>query len=215
MQKWAILDGWGVVYQEPGFVQRLLTPYLRQRGCPLDAARIYQAYRETSLGVCHPREFWRAVGCAGEYPAIEAEFAQTCPRLAAGAIEAIVSLRTRYRVGLLSNDVAQWAARLRARFGLEPLLDQVLISADARLRKPALGIYRLFLERAQASADQCVFVDDRAENLEAAATLGIHTIHLLAGAGPAFSGAGAAVSSMQELPAAVARVLPADSWRQA
>jgi HAD superfamily hydrolase (TIGR01509 family) len=203
-----IVDGWGVVYQQQNFVQCLLTPYLRARGCALAAEEIYAVYRKTSLGRRTAAEFWTGVGLAHEGAEIERDFVQTQPRLAAGALEALARLRADYRLGLLSNDVTEWAARVRARCGIEHEFDQVVISADAGLRKPDPRIYRLFLERAGVSATDCVFVDDRAENLAGAAALGIRTIHLVAGGGQPYTGAWSAIDCIAELPDAVARVLP-------
>ena len=42
--------------------------------------------------------------------------------------------------------------------------------------KPEPGIYRALLEDYDLKAEECVFLDDRAENIEAAKVLGIHGI---------------------------------------
>jgi HAD superfamily hydrolase (TIGR01509 family) len=204
---WVILDGWGVIYQEQSFVQRLLTPHLLARGCVYSPAQIYAVYRESSLGRRTAAQFWTELGLAGESAEIEREFVQTKPRLTSGALRAIERLRADYRLGLLSNDVAEWAARVRARFGLEQKFDQVLVSSDVGVRKPDPRIYRMFLERAETAPGRCVFVDDRGENLAAAAALGIRTIQLRGVGVLSYAGVDAAVDCMEKLPDAVAGVL--------
>jgi putative hydrolase of the HAD superfamily len=64
------------------------------------------------------------------------------------------------------------------KFGLREIFSLFVSSCFVRLRKPEEGIYRLALEMTQKSAEQCCFIDDRPLNLEAAAHLGMHTIHL-------------------------------------
>ncbi len=52
----------------------------------------------------------------------------------------------------------------------------VIISCDVGLAKPDPRIYQMMLEQLNTPAEQCVFIDNREDNLEAAAKLGIHTI---------------------------------------
>jgi 2-haloacid dehalogenase len=58
-----------------------------------------------------------------------------------------------------------------------PLLEDYLISGDAGVTKPDERIYRMLLERIGRPAGACLFIDDASENIEAAAKLGIGTIH--------------------------------------
>ena len=46
-----------------------------------------------------------------------------------------------------------------------------------KLKKPDPAIYKLLLERYQLKAADCVFIDDRADNVEAAVALGFEGIH--------------------------------------
>jgi putative hydrolase of the HAD superfamily len=50
-------------------------------------------------------------------------------------------------------------------------------SCFVRIRKPDEAIYRLALEVTQRRADECLFIDDRALNLECARQMGMRTIH--------------------------------------
>ena len=57
-----------------------------------------------------------------------------------------------------------------------PLLEDYLISGDAGVAKPDARIYRLLLERIGRKAGDCLFIDDSAENINAAQELGFKTI---------------------------------------
>lgn len=54
-----------------------------------------------------------------------------------------------------------------------------VVSAEERLLKPDPAIYRVFLERYGKKAGECLFMDDSAKNIEAAARLGFSVIHVL------------------------------------
>jgi HAD superfamily hydrolase (TIGR01509 family) len=58
-------------------------------------------------------------------------------------------------------------------------LDQhaIVISAEERLSKPDPRSYRIAAERLGVRSEQCVFVDDRLENVIGAAALGMYAIH--------------------------------------
>lgn len=51
--------------------------------------------------------------------------------------------------------------------------DDIVVSGQEQLRKPAPELYQLALERWQVDPQRCIFVDDLPENVEAANRLGI------------------------------------------
>ncbi|HWR12532.1 MAG TPA: HAD family phosphatase [Rectinemataceae bacterium] len=55
--------------------------------------------------------------------------------------------------------------------------DEILLSCDLKLMKPEPEIYRACLKLADASPEECVFIDDTVANVEAARALGMHAIH--------------------------------------
>ena len=52
----------------------------------------------------------------------------------------------------------------------------IVVSGDEELTKPDPAIYRLALQRFGLAAEEAVFVDDNAANVDAAARLGIHAM---------------------------------------
>ena len=89
-------------------------------------------------------------------------------------VEAVVEARRAgIRTGLLSNS---WGGRYdRSRW--EEMFDATVISGELDMRKPDPAIYVLAAERLALPADDIVFVDDIAQNLEPARELGMATIH--------------------------------------
>lgn len=61
--------------------------------------------------------------------------------------------------------------------------DKVYFSHEMELRKPEEQIYRQLLDENQLAPQKTLFIDDRLENIEAAASLGMQTFHVKEGKG--------------------------------
>ena len=57
--------------------------------------------------------------------------------------------------------------------------DGLLISGEDKLIKPDLAIYQLAIKRFNLVPQDCVFIDDKLENVEAAKKLNFNIIHLI------------------------------------
>lgn len=79
---------------------------------------------------------------------------------------------------LLSNESRELMEYRIPQFGLTDLFDAFLVSSYIGLRKPEAAFYRCALDISQRSPGECVFVDDREENVAAARKLGIRGIRL-------------------------------------
>jgi putative hydrolase of the HAD superfamily len=102
-------------------------------------------------------------------------------RLFAGvhADEAMIGAVRRARTGgihtgLISNS---WGTRRYDRALLSELFEGVVLSGEEGMRKPTPAMYELGAERIGLPPSSCVFVDDLPFNLEAAAKLGMATVH--------------------------------------
>lgn len=58
------------------------------------------------------------------------------------------------------------------------MFDGAIISAKEKLMKPDLRIYELLLERYHLNANECLFIDDSLNNINACKEVGIDGIHL-------------------------------------
>lgn len=92
------------------------------------------------------------------------------------ADEAVVALLRRIRelmpLVLVTNATLRLDSDLAA-LGLADLAHHVVGSAHVGVAKPDPAIYAIAVERAAVPARRCLFVDDRAENVEAARALGM------------------------------------------
>ena len=77
-----------------------------------------------------------------------------------------------YPVYGLSNWSHETFPKLMHRYPFLPQLDDYLLSGIAGVAKPDEEIFRIFLHRIGRSAEECVFIDDAAINIEAARRLG-------------------------------------------
>jgi HAD superfamily hydrolase (TIGR01509 family) len=59
------------------------------------------------------------------------------------------------------------------------IFDAYILSYLEGCIKPDPRIYKAALEKAEAQADECLFIDDRGDNIDAANALGINTIHFI------------------------------------
>lgn len=91
-------------------------------------------------------------------------------------MEYIQSLRARVKTALLSNAWSDVRDVMTRRYGLVDYFDYAIFSAEVGLAKPDPEIYRYLLREMDVSAEEAVFIDDIAENVEAAQQLGIHAI---------------------------------------
>jgi len=81
-----------------------------------------------------------------------------------------------YRLVLLSNtDVVRYAF-IRRRFPETQVFDAYVLSYEVGLMKPDPAIYLEASRRAGADPSDCVFIDDLAENVEAARAIGLRAL---------------------------------------
>ncbi len=84
----------------------------------------------------------------------------------------------RYQMATINNESRELNLYRIQSFGLQEIFSLFVSSCYVGLRKPEGGIYRLALEITQNKPEECCFIDDRSLNLEAAARLGMHAIHM-------------------------------------
>lgn len=76
----------------------------------------------------------------------------------------------------LSN-YPRWYALIEDRLALSRFVEWSFVSCDTGLRKPDPDAYRHAARTLGVEPSACVFVDDRADNCEAARGVGMHALH--------------------------------------
>lgn len=69
-----------------------------------------------------------------------------------------------------------WYRIIEEQLALSRFLDWTIVSCHTGFRKPHERAYRNALSRLDAAAEQCLFIDDRASNCEAARAVGIDAV---------------------------------------
>ena len=81
-----------------------------------------------------------------------------------------------YRLYILSNYGTTTFAYAKEHFKFLKHVDGMVISSDVHYVKPEPEIYKILLDKYQIIPEESVFMDDRADNVEMAASFGIHAI---------------------------------------
>jgi epoxide hydrolase-like predicted phosphatase len=91
-------------------------------------------------------------------------------------LDTIRDLHPRYKVGLLSNAWDNLPLTLHERWNIDGLFDELIISAKVGIVKPDPRIFHLAVERLRVQPAEAIFIDDIAENVEAARGEGLIAI---------------------------------------
>jgi len=81
-----------------------------------------------------------------------------------------------YDFVLFSNDVKEWSNYLFELYGLQKYFQESIISGEIRMRKPEKRIFAYVIKHLQCYPQECIFVDNSVQNLNAAQAAGIKTI---------------------------------------
>lgn len=93
-----------------------------------------------------------------------------------GTHDLIARLRGRFRLFLLSDNVHEIVAHLRARYGFWRDFEGAVLSAELGCMKPSPAIYRHLIERFAIDPAETVFLDDLPANVEGAREAGLHAV---------------------------------------
>ena len=91
----------------------------------------------------------------------------------------LINLRATFKTALLSNAWLDTRQELANQYQIieGQTVDHILISSELGIAKPDQRIYQILADTLQCDFYQILFVDDFIENIEAAKSLGVRTIH--------------------------------------
>jgi epoxide hydrolase-like predicted phosphatase len=126
------------------------------------------------------REVWRAVASKLELTdeqtwELQRDF-WLSEQLDGEFIEFLQNLHPKYKIGILSNAWSDARSFHNAKFHFDSWVDISIYSAEVKLAKPDPRIYQLMLSQLNLVADECVFVDDKLANVQAAEALGMQGV---------------------------------------
>jgi putative hydrolase of the HAD superfamily len=181
---WVMFDYGGVISHPP--TQQDLVNLATVAGVPVAAfVDVYWEWRRAyDLAELDVTGYWRQVGQSLDRSYGEAEISELARldcaawmRLQPGTVALIEDLAAAgLPLALLSNAPDALAEAIRA-LPIAALFGQLIFSCQLKLAKPDPRCYSAALTRLGASAGEVIFIDDRAENVTAAAELGLLSVH--------------------------------------
>jgi len=170
--KYIIFDAMGVIFTVGDDTNDLLVPYIWKKNPSITREEINGIYKDASLGKLTSEEFWKSVNVEST----DKKYLDECLTIDESFIETAKNLKEKYKLAVLSNDLAEWSAYLRKKYGIDDVVEFSVISGDVGYRKPSKEIYEIALEKVNADPKDCIFIDDRDKNLLPAMKLGMNVI---------------------------------------
>ncbi len=123
------------------------------------------------------RQVWQAVGAQlgldeAHILELQRDF-WSSEQLDITLVRFIQRLRPRCKIGILSNAWSDARSFHDAKFKMNTWVDVAVYSAEVGLLKPDPRIYQIVLDQLKLPAGECVFVDDKPANVQAAQSLGM------------------------------------------
>ena len=141
----------------------------------LTPEEIYRPWFKADVGALTSLEGWEALGYKGDIEKIEREYLNTI-ELSEGFHHFATEASKCCKLAIISNDSSRWSRYLREKFDINRYFEVISISGDLRMQKPDARIFTLAIEQLGVEAGECLYVDDREGNLEAARKVGMKTV---------------------------------------
>jgi len=139
------------------------------------------AWKKAEIGQLTDAEFWTCIGeqlglrDQEQVQALRQDLWSTW-RVDEQVLAMVDRARERCSVAILSNATDNLEEMLSERYQVADRFHLILNSARLGMAKPDPAIYEEALRQLGVKAGEAVFIDDRAENVAAAAALGLHVV---------------------------------------
>ena len=170
--KAVILDMYGVIIKQTG---EDFVPYVQQTFPDLKPEDIYPIWFKADVSELTSLEVWESLGFKGDIESMEKEYLDTM-EINNGFFDFIASVSKHYKTAIISNDSSRWSKYLREKYDINQYFDVISISGDMKIQKMDERIFQLTLEQLGCKAEDCYYVDDREDNLEAASKVGMNAV---------------------------------------
>lgn len=183
-----IFDAMGVLFHFPegDDIKYGLWPFLERKGITFSSEEKErfekEFYRRGTLGELSSIELLKNIIPNNfDIQSLETEYlASDKFKITDNLLTVLEKLRKKYILGVLSNDFAKWNKKLRQRFDIDKYFDLVVISDEAKGRKPDNKIYEYLLSRLndmKVNPKKIYYVDDSLKNLQTGSDFGFITIY--------------------------------------
>ncbi len=137
--------------------------------------------RQATCGLAPTEAIWQHV--AAQFGLNPVELAQfrtdfwASDRLDATLVTFLRALRPEFKTAILSNAWLNGRRVIGHGYGLAQVVDEIIISAEEGVAKPAAEAYERALRRLDVPAAAAIMVDDFPENIAGAAAAGLTGVH--------------------------------------
>jgi epoxide hydrolase-like predicted phosphatase len=179
----AIIFDVGNVIVREGVPTRRLEWEQRLGLAPGELTRLVNASEpaaHAASGEVSERQVWQTIGAQlgladSQIGELQRDF-WACEQLDTTLVAFIQNLRPRYKIAILSNAWSDARFFHNTKYQMNTWVDTAVYSAEVKLLKPDPRIYQLVLDQLNLPASECVFVDDKPANIQAAQALGMMTV---------------------------------------
>lgn len=167
-----VLDMYGVIVKQTGddFV-----PYVQRTFPDLKPEEIYTPWFKADAGELTSLQVWETLGFKGDIEKFEKDYLDTI-EINDDFLDFVSYVSKHYKMAIISNDSSRWSKYLREKFDINKYFDVISISGDLKIQKPDERIFQITMEQLGCKAEDCLYVDDREENLEAASKAGMNAV---------------------------------------
>jgi len=85
-------------------------------------------------------------------------------------------LKNKYKIYILSNHSKEWFNHITTKYNLNELFEGIFTSYEAKSAKPEKEIYLKFLKKFNLKSEECIFIDNRQDNIKTSKELGFKGI---------------------------------------
>lgn len=139
------------------------------------AARKTQWYR-FARGEIGEEIFWKGVlsqlGIKEDYKQFSKKIYESFEAMP-GTLALVKALKRRYRLAILSNSSHEWGNYCIKKYLFNKLFDAIILSCDEGITKPSPDIFIIAAGRLDVMPEECVFIDDKQTNVDAARSTGM------------------------------------------
>lgn len=167
--KWLFFDIGSTLVDETDCIKKRCEVIVKENN--IDSQEFYNKVKEYAKTESY------AVQMAADYYSVDVprwygEFEKLYPETKS----MLESLSEKYKLGIIANQNAGTKTRLK-NWNIDKFFDIVITSAECGCAKPDLKIFKMALEQANCTTDECVMIGDRIDNdIAPAKQLGMKTV---------------------------------------
>jgi putative hydrolase of the HAD superfamily len=168
-----VFDFWGIFAEFKAPVNKAID----LKGSVTDYPEYYELINQHNLGKISEDEFLQATSKLFNVElSSRHRYLFDADHLNHELIKIIKELKTKYKIGLITNTGKEYMDEFLFKPGLDKLFDCLVISHSEALKKPDPKIYMLAAQRLQLKPEEILYLDDHPDRITPAAALGMKVL---------------------------------------